>query len=157
LTPGAPIIILGRESLKEDDMELFPVFEQTTVAEKAKGSSMDRLNKSDPASSRDAIVDPEKHRQPQHERREKENDEAAEHFESLKETAGLVNRELEEKKSPYRFYIYREFDDVYINLVRLDSDGKIAEVKKKNITHQEFAGLLRQIQQGEGLFFDSIG
>ena len=138
-------------------MDLFPVFEQATVTEKAKGSSMDRLNKSDPASSRDAVVDPEKHRQPSHNGSEKENDEAAEHFESLKETAGLVNRELEAKKSPYRFYIYREFDDVFINLVRLDGEGKVAEVKKKNITHQEFAGLIRQIQQGEGLFFDSIG
>ena len=68
-----------------------------------------------------------------------------------------MNRELEEKKSPYRFYIYREFDDIFINLVRLDSNGKIAEVKRKNITHQEFADLIKQIQQGEGLFFDSIG
>jgi hypothetical protein len=145
------------EGGKEDGMELFPYFERTAVPEKTVSSSMDRINKSELVSTRDAIVDPEKHRrEPSHERREKD-DEAAGHFESLKETADLVNRELEEKKSPYRFYIYREFDDVFINLVRLDSDGKISEVKRKNITHHEFAGLLQQIQQGEGLFFDSTG
>lgn len=138
-------------------MELFPYFERTGVPEKTVSSSMDRINKSELVSTRDAVVDPEKQKhEPPHERREKD-DEAAEHFDSLKETADLVNRELEEKNSPYRFYIYREFDDVFINLVRLDSNGKISEVKRKNITHQEFAGLLQQIQQGEGLFFDSTG
>jgi hypothetical protein len=143
---------------EEDAMDLFPYFERTAVTEKAMSSNMDRINKSDLVSTRDAVVDPEKHkREPPHERRDKNSDEAAGHFESLKETAGLVNRELEEKKSPYRFYIYREFDDVFINMVRLDVNGKIAEVKRKNITHQEFAGLIKQIQQGEGLFFDSIG
>lgn len=139
-------------------MDLFPYFERLAVAEKVMSSNMDRINKSDMVSSRDPVVDSEKHkREPSQERREKENDEAGEHFESLKETAGLVNAELESKKSPYRFYIYREYDDIFINLVRLDDNGKIAGVRKKNITHREFNDLIKQIQQGEGLLFDSIG
>lgn len=93
----------------------------------------------------------------QHERQEKENDEAGEHFEALRETARLVNDELEAKRSPYRFYIYRENDDIFINLVRLDRYGRIAEVKKKNITHREFTDLIARIEQGEGLLFDGTG
>lgn len=139
-------------------MDLFPYFERTAVAEKVVSSNMDRINKSDQVSSRDAIVNPEKQRKEHpHEQREKENDEAGEHFESLKDTASLVNGELEAKKSPYRFYIYREYDDIFINLVRLDQNGRIAEVKKKNITHREFNDLITRIHQGEGLLFDSIG
>ena len=58
-------------------MELFPYFERTAVAEKTVSSSMDRINKSDLVSTRDAVVDPEKQKhEPPHERREKENDEA---------------------------------------------------------------------------------
>ena len=138
-------------------MDLFPYFDRTAVAEKVMGSNMDRINKSDMVSSRDASIDPEKKREQPRERREGGQDEAAGHFESLKETAGLVNAELEEKKSPYRFYIYRESDDIFINIVRLDAEGKIAEVKRTNITHREFKDLISRIQQGEGLFFDSIG
>lgn len=139
-------------------MELFPYFETVGVPEKTVSSGMDRVNKSDQVSSRDAIVNPEKQRkEPQHERQEKENDEAGEHFEALRETARLVNGELEAKRSPYRFYIYRENDDIFINLVRLDRYGRIAEVKKKNITHREFTDLIARIEQGEGLLFDGTG
>ncbi len=139
-------------------MELFPYFERVAVAEKTMSSNLDRINKSDMIGSRDPVIDTDKQkREHPHEQREKENDEAGEHFESLRETAGLVNGELEAKKSPYRFYIYREYEDIFINLVRLDQNGRIAEVKKKNITHREFNDLITRIHQGEGLLFDSIG
>ena len=133
-------------------------YERTSVLDKAMGSNLDKINKSDFINSRDPVIEPDlKRREQGHEQREKQNDEAGDHFESLKETADLVNGDLEKKNSPYRFYIYREHDDIYINLVRLDGDGNIVEVKRKNITHQEFTDLLRQIQVGEGLFFDSTG
>jgi uncharacterized FlaG/YvyC family protein len=139
-------------------MDMYPYYERTSVLDKAMGSNLDKINKSDIISSRDPIIEPDlKKREQGHEQKEKQNDEAGDHFESLKETADLVNRELEQKNSSYRFYLYRENDDIYINLVRLDGDGNIVEVKRKNITHQEFTELLRQIQVGEGLFFDSTG
>ncbi|OHD66097.1 MAG: hypothetical protein A2176_04040 [Spirochaetes bacterium RBG_13_51_14] len=139
-------------------MDLFPYFERTAVMEKAMSSNLDKINRSDFVSSRDAGVDQDKRkRETGDERQEKENNEAGEHFDSLKSAADLANRELERKNSPYRFYIYREFDDVFINLVRLDDAGNLMETKRKNITHQEFTELIQHIQQGEGLFFDSIG
>ncbi|MBN2158612.1 MAG: hypothetical protein JW807_04395 [Spirochaetes bacterium] len=139
-------------------MDLYPLFEKVSAADKTMGSNLDKINKSDFITSRDAAVDPDtRRRETGGERREKASNEVGDHFESLKNAADQVNRELEIKKSPYRFYIYREFDDVFINLVRMDGDGNIAEVKRKNITHQEFNDLIKQIQEGEGLFFDSIG
>jgi uncharacterized FlaG/YvyC family protein len=139
-------------------MDMYPYYERTSVLEKVMGSNLDKINKSDLIGSRDPVIEPDiKKRESGHEHKEKQNDEAGDHFESLKETADLVNRDLEQKNSPYRFYIYQEHEEIYINLVRLDGEGSVVEVKKKNITHQEFTDLIRQIQDGEGLFFDSIG
>lgn len=139
-------------------MDMYSYYDRTSVSEKVMGSNLEKINKSDLIGSREPVIEPDtKKRESGHEHKEKQNDEAGDHFDSLKETADLVNRDLEQKNSPYRFYIYRENDDIYINLVRMDDEGTIVEIKKKNITHQEFTELIRHIQNGEGLFFDSIG
>jgi len=139
-------------------MDMYPYYERTSVLDKVMGSNLDKINKSDLIGSRDPVIEPDtKKRESGREHKEKRNDEAGDHFESLKETADLVNRDLDHKNSPYRFYLYREHEEIYINLVRLDGEGSVVEVKKKNITHQEFTDLIRQIQDGEGLFFDSTG
>lgn len=139
-------------------MDLYPYFELTKISDKAMTSNLEKINKSDYIASRDPLVEPDaKRRESGQGKKDETGDEAGKHFESLKDAADLANRELEKKRSAYRFYIYREFDETFINLVRLDGDGNIVEVKKKNITHREFADLIKQIQEGEGLFFDSIG
>ena len=138
-------------------MELFPYFERTGIPEKTKSSNMEKVNRSVETGGRDAVVDPEKKRHDHENPRRERGDEAREHFESLKTSADLINRELELKKSPYRFFLYRDLEDIFINLVRLNSTGAVIEVKRKNITHQEFADLIRHLDKGEGLFYESVG
>ncbi len=139
-------------------MDLYPYFDVTAVSDKTMASKLDKINKSDYIASRDPLVEPEaKKRESGQGKKDETGDEAGKHFESLKDAADQANRDLEKKRSPYRFYIYREFDETFINLVRLDGEGNVVEVKKKNITHQELADLIKHIHEGEGLFFDSIG
>ena len=139
-------------------MDTFPFGDNAGISEKIRSATMDKIKKSDPSSSRDAATD--------HDRRKRESggeaareqvDEAGGHFESLKKSADLINAELERKNSHYRFYLFRENEDIFINLVRLDGSGEIVEIKKKNITHQEFNELIRHLEKGEGLIIDRAG
>ncbi|MFH0920013.1 MAG: hypothetical protein V1913_06585 [Fibrobacterota bacterium] len=91
-----------------------------------------------------------KERHPQH----PATDEAKDHFIQLTKAAADSNAILVSKKSPYRFCVYREDQEVFIDIVILDSGGKIAAIKKKNITHDEFVKWLRHIEEREGLFLD---
>jgi len=85
------------------------------------------------------------------------DDKAKEHFLELKRTADLVNSDLIAKGLPFRFRIYEDLGEIFIDLVRLNSDNQIVEVKKKNITHEEFREIIRHIELKEGLFFESMG
>ncbi len=139
-------------------MDLYPYFEKVGVVDKAMASNLEKINRTDMIGSRDPVIEPDvKKHEHGHEQKGKQDDEAAAHFESLKNAADLANRELEKKNSPYRFYIYREFEEIFINLVLLDGNGNILEVKKNNITHREFNDLINNIQNGEGLFYNTVG
>ena len=88
-------------------------------------------------------------------RREKRpNDEAGRHFNSLVQAAERAHTFLSQVSSPYRFYVYREEGDVFIDLVVLDENHTTKQIIKKNITHQEFTIWLERIENGDGLFFD---
>jgi hypothetical protein len=138
-------------------MDLYPLFERMAPADKA-GTNLEKLNRSDRIGPRDPVSDNEKKkREPGHEQKESRDDEAGGHMEILKNAADMANKEFEEKKIPYRFYIFQELDETYVNLVRLDAEGNVVEARKKNITHEEFTELINHIQKGEGLFFDSAG
>jgi hypothetical protein len=139
-------------------MDSFPFGDSTGISEKIRSSTMDKIKKSDPSSSRDAASDQDKRkREFGGDTARDKADEAGDHFESLKKSADLINADLERKNSHYRFYIFREYEDIFINLVRLDGTGEIVEIKKKNITHQEFNDLLRHLENGEGLIIDRAG
>lgn len=139
-------------------MDLYPYFEKIGAVDKTATSNLEKVNRSDIIESRDPVTEPgAKKHENRHGHKGKQEDEAAAHFESLKTAADLANSELEKKNLPYRFYIYREFDEIFVNLVLLDKNGNIVEVKKKNITHQEFADLIQNIQNGEGLFYNTVG
>ncbi len=84
----------------------------------------------------------------------KHRDEARNHFQQLAEAAELAHTVLGKNNSPYRFCVYQNGEEVFIDIVIVDEDGKIKEIKKKNITHDEFSTWLNHIEQGEGLFFD---
>jgi hypothetical protein len=84
----------------------------------------------------------------------KHRDEAGNHFQQLSKAAELANDVLKKDKSPYRFSVYQEEEEVFIDIVIVDDDGTIKEAKKTNITHEEFSTWLNHIEQGNGLFFD---
>ncbi len=84
----------------------------------------------------------------------KHKDEAGDHFQQLSNAAELAHGTLKKNKSPYRFSVYQEGEEVFIDIVIVDDDGTIKETKKTNITHDEFTTWLNHIEQGNGFFFD---
>jgi uncharacterized FlaG/YvyC family protein len=81
----------------------------------------------------------------------KHKDEAGDHFQQLSKAAEFAHDTL---KRDYRFSIYQEGEEVFIDIVIVDEDGTVKETKKMNITHEEFTTWLNHIEQGNGLFFD---
>ncbi|MBN1522630.1 MAG: hypothetical protein JW928_08875 [Candidatus Aureabacteria bacterium] len=86
---------------------------------------------------------------------QKEKEEAKDHFEELSRAAETAHLTLMENNSPYRFCVYRENENIFIDIVLLNKQGKIDKVIKKNITHEEFHKILQDISLKEGLFFDA--
>ncbi|OGS34052.1 MAG: hypothetical protein A2293_09260 [Elusimicrobia bacterium RIFOXYB2_FULL_49_7] len=95
----------------------------------------------------------EKHKPPHHERKE----EARDNFEALAKAAEESNVILIRNHSPYRFCVYKKGEEVYIDIVRLNSAGQIENLVQKNITHDEFSKWIKDIEEREGLFFDQTG
>jgi hypothetical protein len=110
-----------------------------------------RVNKSVPIIPQKKNVKPAK-REGQQEHKHK--NEAGDHFQQLSNAAKLANDVLGRDKSPYRFRVYQEGEEVFIDIVIVDDDLTIKETKKTNITHEEFTTWLNHIEQGNGLFFD---
>ncbi len=110
-----------------------------------------RVNKSVPIIPQKKTLKPGKREDQQ---KHKHKDEAGDHFQQLFNAAKLANDTLERDKSPYRFRVYQEGDEVFIDIVIVDEDLTIKETKKTNITHEEFTTWLNHIEQGNGLFFD---
>ncbi len=76
------------------------------------------------------------------------------HFEALASAAEFAHERLVQTKSPYRFCVYQNDGETFIDIVILDQNGKITKIKKSNIPHQEFLTLMRHIVEGEGLLID---
>jgi len=95
-------------------------------------------------------VDPKKQKKQQEDR----NNQARYNFELLAKAAEESHAILLKEKSPYRFCVYREGDDVFIDVVILDKEGKIKDIKKKKITYDEFTTWLAHIHGGQGLLID---
>ena len=47
-----------------------------------------------------------------------------------------------------------ENEEVFIDLVALDEQGNIIGEKRKNISYQDFARLIEDVSQIEGIIFD---
>ena len=75
-------------------------------------------------------------------------------FKELTDAVEKAHHQLVKEKSPYRFCVYEEEGEVFIDLVLLNEKGKIGTIKKKNITNEEFSKWMEIIERGEGLFFD---
>lgn len=87
-------------------------------------------------------------------REKKQHDEAGKHFHELAEKVEQAHRILSKKNLPYRFCIYREKGDVFIDVAIVDADSKIKEVFKRNITHDEFQSWMELIEAESGMIFD---
>lgn len=79
------------------------------------------------------------------------------HFAELTRAVEEAHQRLVAAGSRYRFCIYRRGPELFIDVVVLGDDGKIASVREKNITHDEFAQWVENIAKGEGMFFDHCG
>jgi hypothetical protein len=73
---------------------------------------------------------------------------------TIVKAAEASNEKLVKRNLPYRFTVYSEGDQVFIDLIVLDPGGKVISEKKKNISHQDFERLIEDVSQIEGLFFD---
>lgn len=88
-------------------------------------------------------------------KQEKRNeDEAKDHFNELAETAERIHKILADKNCPYRFCVYREQNEIFIDLVILNEKGAIDKTIKKNITHQEFSDIIKHIETLDGFLVD---
>jgi len=99
----------------------------------------------------------EKKRQHEQQHRRRGKDKAGRHFQTLADAAEKSHESLTRMNSPYRFCVYQEGDDVFIDVVILGEDGKIKKIEKKNITDDEFNTWLNHIENGYGLLLDSKG
>ena len=103
-------------------------------------------------------------RQPEYDERRKKRSrqkprlkkEVRDHFQDLSDAAGISNNKLKLKGLPYRFHLYEDSNEVFIDLVVLDEQGQIVEEKRKNISHQDFSRIIEEIESNEGLFFDGM-
>ena len=79
---------------------------------------------------------------------------AREYFPTLEKAAAGSNDYCAKKGLPYRFRVYLENNEVFIDVEVLDKEGKVLEEKRKNISHDDFARLIEDVTSIEGLFFD---
>ena len=99
----------------------------------------------------------EKHEQQKKDKQQQQNPfkESKDYVHTITKAAEASNEKLIRLNLPYRFSVYSEGEEVFIEIMVLDENGKIITEKKKNISHQEFAQLIDDVSKIEGLFFDS--
>jgi len=90
-------------------------------------------------------------------RKRKKEAQAKEQFKRLARAAEEKHEILIKDGSPYRFCVYREGEAVFIDVVLLDENGAIKEVRTKEITHDAYLKWLLYMEAGQGLFIDEPG
>lgn len=95
-----------------------------------------------------------KDKKSQQHKRSKPKEEAKDHFKELSYAVEQIHKILIKSRSPFRFCVYQEGNDIMIDIVKLDEKGEIERTEKKDITHENFVTLVRSIESGEGLLFD---
>jgi hypothetical protein len=90
-----------------------------------------------------------KHKKKKHHQKVKKS------FDRLTKIVAETHRELEENDSPFRLCIYQEGDDIFIDIVTIDSLGKTSRILKHDISHAELENIVQHIKSGRGLLFDA--
>ncbi|OVE73681.1 hypothetical protein BVX93_01030, partial [bacterium B13(2017)] len=83
-----------------------------------------------------------------------QKDTASQHFQELTKVAEKAHEELVKHNSPYRFCIYKENNNIFIDIVLLNNENTIIKITKKNISLEYFSHILEEIHQGKGLFIE---
>ena len=76
------------------------------------------------------------------------------HYKELILAVHDLHKKLVKRKSPYRFCIYLENDEVVIDFLILDENGKPLKTLKKDITHDDFIRWFEDLESGRGILFD---
>jgi hypothetical protein len=81
---------------------------------------------------------------------------AAAYFHTLSKAAQASNAVCAKKGLPYRFRVYLEKNEIFIAREILDKNGTILQVTSKNISGEDFARLIEDVTNIEGLFLDTL-
>lgn len=76
------------------------------------------------------------------------------YFHTLSKAIEASNDYCAKKGLPYRFRLYQENENVYIDLLVLDGNGNILDEKRRNITEEDFSRVIDDISNVAGLFYD---
>ncbi|MCM2285214.1 MAG: hypothetical protein NDI81_10560 [Desulfobacula sp.] len=76
------------------------------------------------------------------------------YFSILSQLVDDTHLSLVTKKSPFRLCVYREKEEVLMDIVTLDKTKKINRLYNRTITHNDMETLGRQILNGMGLILD---
>jgi uncharacterized FlaG/YvyC family protein len=113
------------------------------------------LNRVNPVDGRYDRQDLSKRKQHQHQ--DKEERESKDYLRTLRKAAENSNDLLEKKDSPYRFRIYENEGEVFIELLVLDKSGNVINEQVRRITHESFEKWIEDLSAIEGLFLDMKG
>ncbi len=118
-----------------------------------------RVTRTSPEKNRGVTEGPDKV-PPRYQQEKKDNqkqDEAKDHLSELKALVDWANRECEKNDSRYRFRLRVSGDNVFIDVVVADAEGKIKAIMASEITHEEVLRTVEHIREGEGILFDMKG
>ncbi len=88
------------------------------------------------------------------EKKPRRKEEVKDHFKELSYAVEQIHEILIKNKSPFRFCVYQEDEEIMIDIVKLNDKGEVERTERKDITHENFLSLVRSIESGEGLLFD---
>lgn len=107
-----------------------------------------------------AFVDKSDHPRDDRQRKEHQHQqpfkEAKDYLHTIAKAAEVSNAKLAAAHVPYRFCIYEENNEIFINVVCLDKNGTVVKTQKTNISHKDFERLIEDVSLIEGLFVDKI-
>lgn len=127
-----------------------PISKQPTIPEKQESKVDPLLSIEAVHPKQDVSNEEQKKKQNQSPFKEQNKD----HFKELADAVEVIHKILIEKNVPYRFCVYREQDEIMIDIVKLNSLGKIIKTIKRNITHEDFYKWIEHIENQDGLVFD---
>lgn len=76
---------------------------------------------------------------------------------TLKKAATFANEDIKAHHLPYRFFFFKRDDEAFLDLIKLDRNGRQIEICTTNITNNNFDSLIDDVRVGKGMYVDSVG